>query len=50
MEETIEDDKPEEEGIMDEVGGLDSEGELSEGFDMNDGDDQYHLLYLTNIS
>ena len=42
MEETIEDDeKEEEEGIMDEVGGLDSEGELSEGFEMqDDGNDE----------
>ena len=29
---------------MDEVGGLDSDGELSEGFDMNDGDEQFVLF------
>ena len=37
VEETIEDDKDENEGIMDEVIGGDSEDELSEGFDMGGG-------------
>lgn len=38
VEETIEDEKEEEEGIMDEVVGGDSENELSEGFDMGADD------------
>ena len=43
VEETIEDEKDDNEGIMDEVIGGDSEGELSEGFDM--GGDEYGLLF-----